>query len=243
VNDDGFLSRQELEDLERSQTPEDRERLEREWRQRHPNPSGLADGDPDKLPKRIKSAHEIDGAAFVPKDRLGVTGYAKAVWVGSPNYTPNRAGHNPNWTSAEPQSWITFHTMVGWESAARARFLNPAQQASSTYGITLAGQTYQYVDEKDGPWTNGTMTGIGSNLDSITIEHEDGGNYNGPRTPALYEASAQLVADIHRRRSIPLVHRRSISGGCLGHRECDNASTACPDSLGIDSHRRGRTQS
>jgi hypothetical protein len=161
-----------------------------------------------------------------------VTDYAKAAWVGSPNYTPARAGHNPNWTPQDPNTWIVLHTMVGTEAAARARFENPAQQASSHYGVTLAGKVYQYVRESDAAWTNGTMAGVGSNLDSVTIEHEDGGAYNGPRTPALYEASAQLVADIARRRHIPLVHR-GVGGGVLGHRECSGAQTACPDSLDL----------
>lgn len=160
--------------------------------------------------------------------------YAKAQWVGSPNYSANRDGHNPNWTAQDPNTWLVLHTMVGSEAAARARFENASQQASSHYGVKLDGSVVQYVAERDAAWTNGTYsTNPGSNLDSITIEHEDDGAYNGPRTPALYEASAQLVADIHRRRGIPLIHR-GAGGGVLRHRECATASTSCPDSLDID---------
>lgn len=157
----------------------------------------------------------------------------KVRWVGSPNYFPGRLGHNPNWTAADTHSWIVLHTMVGSLASATARFRSPTGGASSTYGIGLDGSIVQFVKETDGPWTNGVNAGVGSNLDSITIEHEDGGNYNGPRTPALYEASAQLVADISRRRGIPLVHRGN-GGGVIRHKECTGASTACPDSLDID---------
>lgn len=162
-----------------------------------------------------------------------MTDYAKATWIGSPNFTPNRAGHNPNWTPADPGTWIVLHTTVCCEGPARARFLTSAQQASATYLVRLDGGVEQFVAERDAPWTNGTMIGVGSNLDSITIEHEDCGAFNGPRTPALYEASAQLVANISKRRGIPLVHR-GAGGGVLRHRECQGASTACCDSLDMD---------
>ncbi len=163
-----------------------------------------------------------------------MTDYAKATWVPSPNYSANRDGHNPTWTADDPNTWIVLHTMVGAESAARARFMNPAQQASSHYGVCLDGRVIQYVAEKDAAWTNGTYdVNPGSNLDSITIEHEDDGDFDGPRTIALYEASAELVADVSRRRKIPLAHRAD-GGGVLGHRECQGASTACPDALDVD---------
>ena len=151
-------------------------------------------------------------------------------WVGSPNYTPGRAGHNPNWTAADPNTWIVDHTTVSTRASADARFRSPSGEASPTYMIDVDGTIYQYVTETDAPWTNGTMIGIGSNLDSITIEHVDNGQYNGPYDPRQIESSARLHADISRRRGIPLVHR-TVGGGVIGHRECTNASTSCPDAL------------
>lgn len=156
-------------------------------------------------------------------------------WVGSPNYSPGRDGHNPDWSAGDPNTWIVMHTMVGSMASTIAAFSSPARQASSTYGVGLDGSIVQFVRESDAPWTNGTYAdNPGSNLDSITIEHEDGGDFNGPRTPALYEASAQLLADIHRRRGIPLIHR-AASGGVLGHRECgpNGIATGCPDGLDV----------
>lgn len=120
--------------------------------------------------------------------------------------------------------------MVGTEGAANARFQNPAQQASANYGVRLDGSIVCWVHEVDTAYANGTYyDNPGANVDSISIEHEDNGDYNGPRTPALYEASAQLVADICNRRSIP-VDRTHI----IKHLECFQAATACPDALNVD---------
>lgn len=156
-------------------------------------------------------------------------------WIGSPNYFPGRLGHNPNWTAADPATWIVLHTTVSTRDSAASRFTSSAGQASPTYMVDLDGSIYQYVREDDGPWTNGVNDGVGSNLDSITIEHVDNKDYNGPRTAELYEASAQLVADISRRRGIPLVHRRD-GGGVIGHNEVASPGnqTACPDGLDIN---------
>lgn len=155
-------------------------------------------------------------------------------WIGSPNYFPGRNGHNPNWTAADPNTWIVLHTTVSTRDSAASRFTSPAGGASPTYMVDLDGSIYQYVRETDGPWTNGVNDGVGSNLDSITIEHVDNKDYNGPRTPELYEASAQLVADISRRRGIPLIHR-GAGGGVIGHREVASPGnqTACPDGLDV----------
>lgn len=151
-------------------------------------------------------------------------------WIPSPNFTPGRAGHNPTWSKADPNTWIVIHTQDGYQANTIAAFQTTARQASSNYVLSETGAIVQMVKETDAPWTNGTMSGYGSNLDSITIECEDKGQYNSPRTPALYEALAQLLADISRRRGIPLVHR-GAGGGVLGHKECQGSSTACPDSL------------
>jgi hypothetical protein len=123
-----------------------------------------------------------------------------------------------------------IHTTVSTRASADARFRSPTGGASPTYMIDVDGTIYQYVRETDAPWTNGTMVGQGSNLDSITVENVDNGKYNSPRDPRQLEALAQLLADVHRRRAIPLVHRGK-GGGVLGHRECEGANTACPDSL------------
>lgn len=149
-----------------------------------------------------------------------------AQWLGSPNFTVGRNGHD----MTQP-SWIVLHTMVGTADAANARFQQSSAQASATYGVKLDGSLVQWVDEANAAWANGATGrgGRGDNLDSISIEHEDNGDFNGPRTPALYAASSQLVRSICLRYNIP-IDRNHI----IGHRECDFAQTACPDSLDLD---------
>src|SRR4030081_3246377 len=95
-----------------------------------------------------------------------------ASFLGSPNYSAGRPGGI---------SWIVLHTMVGTVASANARFQNPNQQASAHYGIGLDGSLFQWVDESDTAWHAGDFV---VNQASIGIEHEDGGNYNSPRTDA-----------------------------------------------------------
>lgn len=149
-----------------------------------------------------------------------------ATWLGSPNFTPDRAGHDMS-----PPSWVVLHTMVGTLAGAAARFAMAREMASAHYGVGLDGRLWQWVDERDAAWTNGATGrgGLGDNLDSITIEHEDGGDFDGPRTPELYARSAQLVASVCTRYGMPIDREHVI-----GHRECDFASTRCPDALDVD---------
>jgi N-acetylmuramoyl-L-alanine amidase CwlA len=65
------------------------------------------------------------------------------------------------------------------------------------------------------------------NQRSIGIEHVDNGNYTAPRTDALYETSAKLVADICKYYKIPC-NRQFI----LKHNEV--VATGCPHNLDID---------
>src|SRR5438477_7895736 len=97
----------------------------------------------------------------------------RAHWLGSPNYSAGRNGHD----MSQP-SWVVLHTMVGSEAAADARFQQSGEQASATYGVRLDGAVVQWVDEADAAWANGATGrgGKGDNLDSISIEHEDDGD-------------------------------------------------------------------
>ena len=149
-----------------------------------------------------------------------------ARWLGSPNFSLDRQGHD-----LSPPSWIVLHTMVGTVAGANARFQQSSEQASAHYGVGLDGHLVQWVDEKDGAWANGAtgQGGIGDNLDSVSIEHEDGGDFDGPRTPQLYAASAVLVAELCQRYGIPPDREHVI-----GHRECDFANTRCPDALDVE---------
>lgn len=136
-----------------------------------------------------------------------------AQWLGSPNYTPNRYGHTI--------SKIILHTMVGSTGAANGRFQQSSQQASAHYGVSLDGTIVQWVRDTDAAWHAGNFT---VNLDSIGIEHEDGGDYNGPRTPQLYQSSIALVRELIGKYGI---QRNQI----YRHQQVSDLPTACPDAL------------
>lgn len=134
------------------------------------------------------------------------------------NYSPGRFG--------SVVDHIIIHTMDGTLESTWQVFSNPdGRNVSAHYGIGLDGSVTQYVDEGNTAWQAGNWN---MNTRSVGIEHEDGGNYNDSvRSDAEYETSAQLVADLCRRYSIP-ADRTHI----LKHSEV--TATGCPDGLDID---------
>lgn len=193
--------------------------------QRWDNPSGLPADDPRLKPQPVRKEAPPHPKSKLAEVRQKVSQPA-IEWVGCPNYTPGREGHS----ISEAPVWIVDHTMVGTEASARARFQGSGNPASSNFGVCLDGRIVQYVGLADGAWANGRYdSGIGNNMDSISIEHEDNGDYNGPRTPELYEASAQLHAWLF--SQYPIAQDRS---GVKKHTEVSIAPTGCPDGLDVD---------
>lgn len=152
-----------------------------------------------------------------------MSGYREpsARWIGPPA--------SGNWESARRGAQITkvvIHTIVGTTADADARFKRSGQQASAHYGVGLAGDLAQWVEEGDTAYHAGN---ISVNLASVGIEHEDGGRYNDPRPDALYTTSSRLVRDICNRYQLP-IDRATVRA----HREVSNAPTACPDALDVE---------
>ena len=149
-----------------------------------------------------------------------------AQWLGSPNFTAGRDGHTMRFGSPLDPSYIVLHTTAGTIEDANARFQQPTQQASAHYGIGLSGRLVQWVREDDAAWHAGNWL---MNLKSIGIEHEDGGDYNGPRSTQLYATSVALVRDICARYGIPITRE-----WIRMHREVSDSLTTCPDALDVD---------
>ena len=152
-----------------------------------------------------------------------------AQFIGPPpseNYMAGRASHSMQFDGAADPSYVVIHTMVGTIASAGARFMNPASNVSAHYGIGLDGSSVQWVQESDTAYHAGNWD---MNLNSVGIEHEDGGDFNGARSDALYQASSGLVRDICNRYGIP-IDRAYI----LMHKEVPGASTGCPDALDIE---------
>lgn len=129
---------------------------------------------------------------------------------------------------AYPISKLTIHHVAGKVKAATLGnvFLNPERKASSTYGIGYDGETAQFVDEADAPWTS-------SNYDNdnraITIEVSNsacGGDW--PVSDAALEALIRLCADCVRRN--PGIKEIDFTGDKSGNLTMHKwfAATACP---------------
>lgn len=140
-----------------------------------------------------------------------------------PKWDPNTKLGNYD-TSRLPITEIVIHTMVGTAVGANARFNDPRSNVSAHYGVLLDGSVWHWVDETSTAYHCGNYS---HNQQSIGIEHEDNGNYNGPRTDALYNSSAKLVADLCKYYNI-LCDRQHV------RKHSEIKATDCPDSLDID---------
>ncbi len=140
-------------------------------------------------------------------------------WLGSPNFTPGRDGHD---LITDPR-YVVIHATVGTVAGANARFQRGSERASAHYGIGLDGHIVQWVREEDAAWHAGDLE---VNLDSIGIVHEDDGDLDGPHTEALYAASAALVRDICGRYGIPLDRQHIRPHSAF-------SATRCPEALDI----------
>lgn len=138
-------------------------------------------------------------------------------WVGcSPsNYTVGR--------SISPLDKIIIHWIVGTQSSCDATFADGRRQASAHYSVGQS-EIHQYVKEEDTAWHAGNWS---VNQTSIGIEHEGGPTI--PITEAVYKQSAELVADICKRHSIPC-DRDHIKK----HKEVSDRVTECCGTLDID---------
>lgn len=127
------------------------------------------------------------------------------IWKGSPNYGATRFGNQIE--------YIIVHWIVGTLQSADAVFANPNSDVSAHYGIGN-GVIHQYVKESDTAWHAGNQT---ANRKSIGIEHQGGPSI--PITDAVYNTSADLIADICRRygKRFPIrAHREFVATACPG---------------------------
>ncbi len=146
--------------------------------------------------------------------------------IPSPHFTPGRKTYRPE--------AIVIHIMEGTLTGTDSWFKNPQSKVSAHYGIGKNGEVHQYVQEHDTAWHAGRVNapkwtlikaagnGMYINPNSYTIGLEHEGNENTDWTPAMFEASCQLVADIAGRWNIPIDRQHVI-----GHHEIYSLKT-CP---------------
>lgn len=123
---------------------------------------------------------------------------------------------------------IVIHTMEGSFKGTISWFQKEGRSVPTAahFCISKTGEVVQMVLEKDKCLHAGSKTQAGWNDRSIGIEHEDWAHDNTPPPEAMLAASATLVADICKRRGIP-VDRQHI----VGHGEIPGVTHTDPGPL------------
>ena len=123
---------------------------------------------------------------------------------------------------------IVIHVTEGpfWGSISWLQ--NQKAHASAHFVVSRTGRIVQMVHIGDIAWHAGNWP---VNVRSIGFEHDDGGDYDGPRPDALYDNSSELLALVAADYPIPLVLVDLISPGCVPHRVV--YATSCPDALDV----------
>ena len=124
-------------------------------------------------------------------------------------------------------------------SGINALFLSPDSKVSVHYGIGLNGDITRWVQEADAALQTDNEP---ANVESIGITHEDNANPNdNARTDTMYNASAELIADLCHRYDVPckLVevdgNHMPVESGIVLHSQVSLSPTACP--AGLDGNR------
>ena len=140
----------------------------------------------------LPAVHGAAGVATTPG-----SDYPPASWVpaSASNFSVANRPHD------YPVDMVVIHDIEGSYGSAIQHFQDPAAQASAHYVVSDLGQITQMVSEKDIAWHAGNWD---YNTRAIGIEHE--GFATGPNwyTPAMYQASAHLIASICSRWGVPM---------------------------------------
>ena len=140
------------------------------------------------------------------------------------NFSVGRGGQKP--------IGVCLHIMEGTMAGSRSWFNNPQSRVSYHYGVSRAGEIWQFVKEENVAWSQGRANkptagivldrpGINPNRYLISIGHE--GFSTDTWTEAMKRASAWLIQDICLRHNIP-INRTNI----IGHYEITIGRPNCP---------------
>jgi N-acetyl-anhydromuramyl-L-alanine amidase AmpD len=169
------------------------------------------------------------------------------IWLPNNNFFPNRI--EPVTELQYAPLWVILHGTAGGTSAQAIAQYFQTVQASSHYIVGPDGVVVQCVDEKDGAWANGAITGppgvsgdgihhdvwwdttpfANPNVRTIAVEHVKASTDNSNQlTDAQKQASFQLVEHICQRWQIPM-QQATAQGGITGHFSMDPVNrTNCP---------------
>lgn len=108
---------------------------------------------------------------------------------------------------------LVLHTAEGYYEGTIDWQKNTSSQVSSHFVVGKAdGQWCQMMDDADGAWTQQA-----GNYHWLSSENEGFGSKGESLTAWQVEANAQLLAEAHRRRGVPLQIAADPNGRGLGH--------------------------
>ena len=167
-----------------------------------------------------------------------------ALWIPNNNYFPARNGYTPR--------YVILHGTAGFTSAEEVALFFKSTEAgndpvSTHYIIDLSGSIVQCIEEKEGAFGNGYISGapgisgdgihhdpwwsrgINPNYLTISIEHVKLARDNSDELTDLQkQASFDLVRRICERHTIPK-RRADSEGGITGHFSMDPVQRSfCP---------------
>lgn len=167
-----------------------------------------------------------------------------ALWIPNNNYFPARDGYTPH--------YVIIHGTAGFTSAEEVAYFFRSTEGgnnpvSTHYIIGLRGELVQCVDEKQGAYANGGVTGppgisgdgihhdpwwsrsLNPNLITISIEHVKLSRDNSDKLTAEEQATSFLLVEhICDRHNIP-TRWADASGGITGHYSLDPVNRSfCP---------------
>lgn len=158
------------------------------------------------------------------------------LWIPNKNYFPYRNGYSPR--------YIILHGTAGFTSAEEvAHFFKSTEDSenpvSTHYIIGLYGEIVQCIDERDGAYANGGVTGtpgragdsihrdswwsrqLNPNYITLSIEHLKLSRDNSDKlTEPQKQASFLLVQRLCAQWNIP-TRRADANGGITGHFSMD----------------------
>lgn len=148
--------------------------------------------------------------------------------IDAKNFAEGRQGHRVQ--------ALVIHIMEGSMEGTLAWFRNPTSRVSSHYGVSRKGEVVQYVDDDDTAYHAGNVdrptadlvkqnAGVNPNLWTIGIEHE--GKADQEPTAAQMVASAELVAALCLKHSIPIDEKHVIPHHAI------RASKPCPGKISV----------
>lgn len=151
---------------------------------------------------------------------------ASTAWFAHQHLLPRGVNHN---TGGNVPRFFVVHIMVGFMAGTDSVFHNPNFQASAHFGVSRAGEIWQWVRTEDQAWH-----AYDANNCSIAVEHE--GFPTNKLSKAQVAASGRLFEWVNRQYpAVKLWENKRLSGSGIAYHEQYNSwnrsGHSCPGKI------------